>query len=76
MCRTSLARLSDDEYIQAVRQRVGSYAHWWYSVEAAEKLAGESLSRVPEDKLAARKKPIISGTSRAELCTAGLARGV
>ena len=73
---SSLARLSDDEYIQAVRQRVGNYAHWWYSVEAAEKLAGESLSRVPEDKLAARKKPIISGTSRAELRTAGLARGV
>ena len=41
LCRTSLARLTDAEYTQAVRQRVGNYANWWYSVEAAEKLAGE-----------------------------------
>ena len=74
--RTSLARLLDAEYTQAVRQRVGNYKKWWYLVDAAEKLAGESISRVSEDKLAAREKPIISGTSRAELRTAGLARGV
>ena len=42
---------------------MGNYENWWFTVDA-EKLVGESLSRVPEDKLAAREKPIISGAER------------